>query len=81
MTEALKAAVATAVAEVAAIPDLVERYQAARSTRGQLSEGDRALKLVQQEIARLLKPGKTWAEVGKILGVTGSRAEQIAKGR
>jgi hypothetical protein len=81
MTNALTTSLKAAVTDVAAIPDLVERYQEARRRRTELGETDRELMLVQQAVAEELKEGRTWADVGRLLGVTGSRAEQIAKGR
>jgi NADH:ubiquinone oxidoreductase subunit E len=81
MTNALTAAIAATTEEVAAVEDLVERYEAARQARALMKDGDRVLMLIQQEVAESLKPGRTWAEVGTMLGVTGSRAEQVAKGR
>jgi hypothetical protein len=81
MTNALTAAIAATTEEVAAVEDLVERYEAARRARVLLKDGDRNLMLIQQEVAEALKPGRTWAEVGTMLGVTGSRAEQVAKSR
>lgn len=81
MTEALATAIETATAEVAAITDPIERYYAARKCRATLASGDRELKDLQQDIANHLKAGRTWAEVGELLGVTGSRAEALAKGR
>lgn len=81
MTDALTAAIETVTEQVAAISDPIERYQAARKIRVQLGDGDRTLMSIQQKVAAGLKPGRTWAEVGDLLGVTGSRAEQIAKER
>lgn len=81
MTNALTAAIAATTEEVAAIEDLVERYEAARQARALVKDGDRTLMLIQQEVANALKPGITWAEVGRMLGITGSRAEQVARGR
>lgn len=81
MTNALIAAIAATTEEVAAVEDLVERYEAARQARALVKDGDRNLMLIQQEVANALKPGNTWAEVGRMLGITGSRAEQVARGR
>lgn len=81
MTQALATAIETATADVRAVADLAERYFAARDTRTQLLDGDRELKAIQQEVAQTLKEGRTWAEVGAILQVSGSRAEALAKGR
>jgi hypothetical protein len=81
MTNALTAAIAATTEEVAAVEDLVERYEAARQARTLYKNGDRDLMLIQQEVTNTLKPGRTWAEVGSMLGITGSRAEQVARGR
>lgn len=81
MTNALTDSITAAVDDVAAIADPVERYQKARERRTELQTGDRSLMLIQQAVAQELKTGRTWAEVGALLEVTGSRAEQIAKGR
>ena len=81
MTNALTPIINAAVRDVAAITDLVERYEEARQRRSELGDGDRDLMLIQQAVANELKEGRTWAKVGDLLGVTGSRAEQIAKGR
>lgn len=84
MTDALQAAIETAmreVSKVAAIDDPVERYTTARNVRADIKKIDQLLQQLQRHAAQELKPGHTWAEVGKALDVTGSRAEQIAKGR
>jgi hypothetical protein len=36
--------------------------------------------LRQQRVQALKDQGKTWPEIGKLLGVTGARAQQIAAG-
>jgi hypothetical protein len=81
MTKALIAAIAATTEEVAAVEDPVERYEAAREARTLYKDGDRDLMLIQQEVANTLKEGRTWAAVGSMLGITGSRAEQVARGR
>jgi hypothetical protein len=81
MTEALTLAIDGAAEELAAIPDLVERYHAVREVRVLLAEGDARLKSLQRLIANDLKVDRTWAQVGEMLGVSGSRAEALAKGR
>jgi DNA-directed RNA polymerase sigma subunit (sigma70/sigma32) len=81
MTNALTDTITVAVEDVAAIADPVERYQKARERRNELQSGDRSLRIIQQRVAQELKGGRTWAEVGALLDVSGSRAEQIAKGR
>lgn len=81
MTEALTTAIEDVVKDVAAIDDLAERYFRARTTRAHLIEGDHQLKTIQQAVANDLKAGRTWAQVGELLGISGSRAEALAKGR
>jgi hypothetical protein len=81
MTEALTTAIEAAAEEVAAVTDPVERYHRARTIRAQLLDADHHLKAIQQAVAVDLKAGRTWAQVGEALGVTGSRAEALAKGR
>lgn len=81
MTEALTATIEDAIEDVASVADPVERYNRAREIRAQLIDGDLKLKVIQQAVANHLKPGRTWAQVGDALGVTGSRAEALAKGR
>jgi hypothetical protein len=81
MTNALTAAIAATTEEVAAVENPVERYDAARRARTLIKDGDREFMLIQQEVTNSLKDGRTWAEVGALLGITGSRAEQVAKGR
>jgi hypothetical protein len=81
MTNALTAAIAATKEEVAAVENLVERYEKARTARDSLRDGDRDFMLIQQDVVNQLRPGRTWAEVGSMLGITGSRAEQVAKGR
>lgn len=81
MTDALTTTIETATERVAAIADPVERYNAAREIRGQIADGDRELRLIQQRTVKSLKTDRTWAEVGRMIGVSGSRAEQLATGR
>jgi DNA-directed RNA polymerase specialized sigma subunit len=65
----------------ASVDELAAQFQAAREERAEIAERDAALKRREQEIVWLLYEGRTWAEVGKILGFTGSRAEAIARRR
>lgn len=81
MTDALTTTIEARTEQVAAIADPVERYESAREARARIKEGDREFMRIQQDAVRALKPGRTWAEVGSMLGVTGSRAEQLATGR
>ncbi|MDX3713408.1 hypothetical protein PV733_31595 [Streptomyces europaeiscabiei] len=81
MTEALTAAIEAAAEELADISDPVERYQAARELRAELDRGDRVFKDAQQGAVNELKSGRPWREVGGLIGVSGSRAEQISRGQ
>ena len=81
MTEALTDALETATAAVTAIDDPVERFQKARDLRTELADADRTLLDIQRDVVWSLYEGRTWSEVGKLLGFSGSRAEAIARGR
>lgn len=81
MTEALTSAIETAADELAAISDPVERYRETRKLRAKLADGDTIFRAVEQRAVNEIKEGRPWREVGDLLGVSGSRAEQIAKGR
>ena len=76
MTETLDTAATTLIAAVEEIGDPVERYQAVKELESRL---DTDLKRVKAEITKSLKEGRTWDQVGALLGVTGSRAEQISR--
>lgn len=81
MTDAFTESLEAKVAEVAAIEDLVERGLAAREVRDQLATSDRALYAIQQAVIQGLRPGRTWAEVGKLFGRSHAWAEALATGR
>lgn len=81
MTDALDTAIDEAVNSLANIDDPVERYHASRRIRVQLDTGSGALKEAQARIAAELKTGRSWREVGVLMGVSGSRAEQISNGK
>lgn len=76
MTEALDTATASLIRALNDISDNVERYEAAEALRARI---DREVKTVKADIAKSLYEGRSWAAVGKLLGVTGSRAEQISR--
>jgi DNA-directed RNA polymerase specialized sigma subunit len=76
MTDSLDAAVASLVAAVEEISDPVERYEATKELEVRI---DLALKVIKAEVAKLLYDGRSWKKVGDLLGVTGSRAEQISR--
>ena len=77
MTNSLEATANSLFEELDKISDLVERYQAIKNLEFRL---DRDLKEAKAKVARNLYDGRTWEQVGELLGVTGSRAEQISRG-
>lgn len=77
MTESLDTAEHALIEAVREISDDVERYQAVKELEGRL---DQSLREVKAEIATNLHEGRSWSQVGGLLGVTGSRAEQISRG-
>lgn len=81
MTQTLTAAIDDATTHVEAVDDPVERYHAARRERALIAEGDARLKVIQREVVVLLREGRTWSQVGELLGISGSRAEAIARVR
>ncbi|MGH3584697.1 MAG: hypothetical protein ACRDQ0_00070 [Pseudonocardia sp.] len=76
MTNTLEARATSLVAAIREISDDVERYQAVKELEAHL---DTNLKGVKAEIAQNLHEGRSWQQVGDLLGVTGSRAEQISR--
>lgn len=81
MTEALTSAIESETGRISNIEDLVERFRAVRLFREDMADGDRIGREMEQAIVTELKEGRPWREVGELLGMSGSRAEQIAKGR
>lgn len=79
MTEAFTAALSNETALVVAVDDPVDRFEAIRAMRQVIAETDRVLRGAQGRTVLTLKEGRTWAEVGALVGVTGSRAEQISR--
>lgn len=61
-----------------AIPDPVERYEAVVQFEERFSELVRASR--QRTVLKLKGTGRTWQEVGEILGMSGQRAHQISRG-
>lgn len=81
MTDNLDPFVATLIAELDAISDPADRFQAAVTVEARL---DDEFRQVRQRIAIELYAGgdRTYREVGEIMGgVSAQRAEQVAKGR
>jgi hypothetical protein len=81
MTEALTSAIESETARITGIEDAVERFREVREFRAAMADGDRIGREMERAIVAELKQGRPWREVGELLGVSGSRAEQIAKGR
>lgn len=81
MTEALTSTIESETGRLAQIANPVERFHAVREFRQALAAGERAAKEIEQVAVGELKEDRPWREVGELLGVSGSRAEQIAKGR
>ena len=81
MTQALTSTIESETGRLAQISDAVERFHAARELREVLAVGDRKARELERAAVCELKPGRPWREVGELLGMSGSRAEQIAKGR
>jgi len=76
MTESL-GAIETALTDfLGHASDDVERYQEIKKLESRL---DLRLKREKADIANRLHDGRSWSQVGKLLGVTGSRAEQISR--
>lgn len=76
MTDTLEARATSLLNAIKEISDEVERYQAVQDLEVQLGAG---FKEAKAEIALALHEGRTWQQVGDMLGVTGSRAEQISR--
>ena len=64
-----------------AIPDLVARFRKSRVIREDIEESARIVKSAQQAMVLELKEGRSWREVGELLEISGSRAEQISRGK
>lgn len=81
MTDALTEYAEAEAAPVAAIADPIERFEAAKNERAKHGAADRALMEIQKAVVWELYENRTWAEVGELLGFSGSRAEALARGR
>lgn len=77
MTPTLDIAIASVLAALLDIDEPVERYEAIRHAESQLTAEFRK---ERAGIAAELHDGRSWAQVGELLKVTGSRAEQISRG-
>ncbi|MBP2581893.1 hypothetical protein J3A78_002371 [Streptomyces sp. PvR006] len=76
MTDAVETAERALIAALKEIGDAVERYEAVKELEARL---DRSLKGMKADVAKELYVDRSWNQVGKMLGVTGSRAEQISR--
>lgn len=76
MTPTLDTAIASVLAALQEFEEPVERYEAFRRAESQLIAEFRKGRAT---IATELHDGRSWAAVGELLGVTGSRAEQISR--
>lgn len=81
MTDAYTHAVETVTARLMAISDPIERFKETRNERKTNSQADATWKQIQVDVVNTLREGRTWAEVGELLDISGSRAEALAKGR
>ncbi|MGW2010895.1 hypothetical protein ACWDBF_21310 [Streptomyces angustmyceticus] len=77
MTPAEEAAIQTLVDAVLETSDLVDRYQEVKEVETALGTH---MKEIKADITKRLYEGRSWSGVGDLLGVTGSRAEQISRG-
>lgn len=75
MTETLDTAYAALLGALDEKPDQ-ERYKAIRDLEARFTSD---MKERKAGIANRLHHDRSWTEVGKLLGVTGSRAEQISR--
>ncbi|MBT2467818.1 hypothetical protein J7E97_08015 [Streptomyces sp. ISL-66] len=63
------------------VENLAERFRTTRARRAEIALEDRSLKAIEKEIVWILYEGRTWKQVGELLGFSGSRAEAIARSR
>lgn len=63
---------------ITATPDLVEQYQETERIEALLKQDLRRMR--QEAVLELKQEGRSWREVGEIIGVTGARAEQMSRG-
>jgi hypothetical protein len=76
MTHSLDAPYESLINAAEEIGDPVERYQAAKNLEARI---DTDLKRIKANAAQELHVDRSWNQVGELLGVTGSRAEQISR--
>jgi hypothetical protein len=79
-TSALREAVDARIAELESIPDPVERFREVRAFREQLAAAGEVFVAEQRgAVVELKQSGLSWRQVGELFGISGARAEQIAK--
>jgi hypothetical protein len=76
MTQSPETAYDALVRALQAVDDLAMRYRTVKEIEERF-ESD--MKQLKAYIATELYEGRTWAQVGELLGVTGARAEQISR--
>ncbi|MFF1684622.1 hypothetical protein [Streptomyces sp. NPDC058254] len=76
MTKTPDTAYAALVDTFTETDDLVEQYRAIKRIEDRF---DSDMKQLKATIATKLYEGRTWSQVGEMLGVTGARAEQISR--
>lgn len=76
MTQTPDTAYAALVDAFKETDDLVEQYRAIKDIEDRF---DSDMKQLKATIATTLYEGRTWSQVGEMLGVTGARAEQISR--
>lgn len=76
MTRSPETAYDALVSALKAVDDLAMRYRTVKEIEERF-ESD--MKQLKASIAQELYEGRTWAQVGELLGVTGARAEQISR--
>ncbi|MFE9738845.1 hypothetical protein [Streptomyces sp. NPDC006477] len=82
MTDTLTSRITAETERLGQIDDLVDRFRGVRDFREKLAAGERTALAMQKAIVLELKtPDRPWRVVGEMLGVSGSRAQQIAAGK
>lgn len=76
LTEPQRAAVTSLVEATVQIDDLIERYRSVKALEVELKS---QLDQVKADLVTALHVDRTWKQVGELLEVTGSRAEQISR--
>ncbi|WP_048574430.1 GIY-YIG nuclease family protein [Streptomyces leeuwenhoekii] len=79
-TTELREAITARLAELESIPDAADRFHEVRAFREQLAKAQ-AVFIAHQRgaVVELKQMGLSWRQIGELFGITGARAEQIAK--